>query len=114
MLLATVAMTSCSKSSSSPTLVGKWKVVSLVYKTSTFSDTYTGLTGDYMDFKTNGYVESSLDGDLITYTYSINGSNVIIDGDNFAITTLTTSAATLYYTQGTGSSKIEATYSLKK
>jgi hypothetical protein len=114
MLLTTVTMNSCSKDAAKLTLVGKWKIVNLIYKTSTFNDTYNGLANDYFDFKSNGNLETSLDGDIVIQPYSINGSNVTIDGETFSISTLTTSATTLYYTQGTGSSKIEATYNLKK
>ncbi len=114
MLLATVAMTSCSKSSSKPTLVGKWKLTSYVYKVGTFTETYTGLSGDYMDFKSNGIVETNLDGDKTTADYSIEGSNVTVDGLTYSITNLTTSAATLYYAEGSGSNRLETTINLRK
>lgn len=114
MLLSTVVMTSCSKDSAKPTLVGKWKIVSLVYKTAIYNDSYIGLANDYFDFKSNGNLETSLNGATGTQSYTINGSNVTIDGQTFSISTLTTSATTLYSTQGIGIAKIEVTYNLKK
>ena len=114
MLLSTAVMTSCSKDSAKPTLVGKWKIVSLVYKTAIYNDSYIGLANDYFDFKSNGNLETSLNGATGTQSYTINGSNVTIDGQTFSISTLTTSATTLYSTQGIGIAKIEVTYNLKK
>ena len=114
MLLSTVAMTSCSKSSSSPSLVGKWKVVNLVSSSSGYTDTYTGLSSDYVEFKTNGTVTSFVDGELTTTSYSVSGTNAVIDGVDYSITTLTTSAATLYHTEGSGSSRYQVTINLRK
>ena len=114
MVLATVAMTSCSKSSSTPTLVGTWKVVNLVSSSSGYTDTYTGVAADYVEFKTNGTVTSFVDGELTTTSYSVSGTNAVIDGVDYTITTLTTSAATLYHTEGTGSSRFQVTINLRK
>lgn len=115
MLLATVAMTSCSKSSSStPTLVGKWKVVNSISISSGYTNTYTGVSADYVEFKTNGTVTSFVDGELTTTSYSVSGTNAVIDDVDYSITTLTTSAATLYHTEGSGSSRYQVTINLRK
>jgi hypothetical protein len=114
MVLATVAMTSCSKSSSTPTLVGKWNIASLVTSASGYTDTYTGVSTDYADFKSNGTVTTFVDGELSTSSYSVSGTNAVIDGVDYTITTLTTSAATLYHTEGTGSSRFQVTINLRK
>jgi hypothetical protein len=114
MLLATVAMTSCSKDSVKPTLVGKWKLVSLVYKSANFSETINGSTGDYMDFKKDGTLEFRFQGETETIDYTISGSKVLFDGSTYSITNLTSSAASLYNTEGSGSDKFEQTVNLKK
>lgn len=114
MLLSTVVMTSCSKDSAKPSLVGKWQLVSYVYKIGTFSAPINGTAADYVEFKTNGTVVTSISGQSTSVPYSINGSNVTIDGELYNITTLTSSNATLYNTSGTGISKIEITITLKK
>jgi hypothetical protein len=114
MLLATVAMTSCSKDSAKPTLVGKWKFVSVVYKSANFSETINGSTGDYMDFKKDGKLEFRFQGETETIDYTISGSKVLFDGSTYSITNLTSSAASLYNTEGSGSDKFEQTVNLKK
>jgi hypothetical protein len=114
MLLATVAMTSCSKDSAKPTLVGKWNLISYVYKSATFTETIDGSTGDFMDFKKNGKLEFRFDGETETIDYTISDSKVTFDGTTFSITNLTSSAVTLYNTEGSGSNKVEMTINLKK
>ena len=114
MLLSTVVMTSCSKDSANPTLVGKWQFVSYDYKIGTISAPMNVTAADYVEFKTNGTVLTNISGQSKSVPYSINGSNVTIDGDLYTITTLTSSNATLYNTSGTGISKIEVTIILKK
>ena len=122
MLLSTVVMTSCSKDSANPTLVGnanptlvgKWQLVSYDYKIGTISAPINITAADYVEFKTNGTVLTSISGESKSVPYSINGSNVTIDGELYSITTLTSSNATLYNTSGTGISKIEVTIILKK
>ncbi len=114
MLLSTVVMTSCSKDSANPTLVGKWQFVSYDYKIGTISAPMNVTAADYVEFKTNGTVLTSISGQSKSVPYSINGSNVTIDGELYSISTLTSSNATLYNTSGTGISKIEVTIILKK
>ena len=114
MLLATVAMTSCSKDSAKPTLVGKWNLISYVYKSAAFTETIDGSTGDFMDFKKNGKLEFRFDGETETIDYTISDSKVTFDGTTFSITNLTSSAVTLYNTEGSGSNKVEQTINLRK
>lgn len=114
MLFATVAMTSCSKSASSPTLVGKWKLVSYVSKegsTTTFN--YTGVAADYMDFKTNGTVETYLSGSSGTSDYTLNGSKLVLDGQTYNVS-LTSTTATLTYSELVGNVRYEEIVNLKK
>ena len=112
----------CSKDSANPTLVGnanptlvgKWQLVSYDYKIGTISAPINVTAADYVEFKTNGTVLTSISGESKSVPYSINGSNVTIDGELYTITTLTSNNATLYNTSGTGNSKIEVTITLKK
>ncbi len=113
MLLATVAMTSCSKSSSSPSLVGKWKVVNLISSSSGYTDTYTGVSTDYVEFKTNGTAISFIDGETRNSAYTISGSNLIMDGQTYSIS-LSSSTATLYYTELVSGTRYEETINLRK
>ena len=115
MLLATVAMTSCSKSSSStPTLVGKWKFVSYVSKEgSNTTNNITGTSADYLDFKSNGTLESFISGQTSNTAYTISGSNVSFDGQTYTVS-LASTTATLSYTGYVGSLRIEEIINLKK
>ncbi len=113
MLLATVAMTSCSKSSSTPTLVGKWKLTSYVYKVGTFTETYTGVAADYVEFKSNGTAISFIDGETRNSSYTISGSNLNMDGQTYSIS-LSSSTATLYYTELVSGTRYEETINLRK
>lgn len=114
MLLATVAMTSCSKSSSSPTLVGKWKFVSYVSKEgSNTTNSIIGESADYLDFKSNGTLESYIGGQTSTTAYTISGSNVSFDGQTYTVAVASTTA-TLSYTGYVGSLRIEEVINLKK
>lgn len=113
LVLVTIGMSSCSKDAAT-TLVGKWKLVSIVMKSSVYNNTISGTSADYVDFKTNKTVETYFQGDLSTTSYSINGNSLEIDGQNFTINTLTSSIAVLYSSEGTGSSKTETTINLKK
>ena len=58
----TVVMTSCSKDSANPTLVGKWQLVSYDYKIGTISAPINITAADYVEFKTNGTVLTSISG----------------------------------------------------
>ena len=118
MLLATVAMTSCKKETAAPTLVGNWKIESVSITSSGNTEKVAGVAADFFNFKTDGTYEilfSKLSG---TGTYKINGSKVTITTSGvdqfFDIQKLTATEATLYYSDATGSSKLEATYNLKK
>ena len=48
-LLSTVVMTSCSKDSANPTLVGKWQLVSYDYKIGTISAPINVTAADYVE-----------------------------------------------------------------
>jgi hypothetical protein len=67
-----------------------------------------------MDFKKNGKLELRFDGETETIDYTISDSKVTFDGTTFSITNLTSSAVTLYNTEGSGSNKVEMTINLKK
>lgn len=96
-ILFLFTFSSCKKENlSTPTLVGKWKLSKYIYKVNSITvETYNGQSTDYVDFKTNNTYESSFDGEKETGTYSISGSTVKIDGDDYKIENLTTSSVTL-------------------
>ena len=119
MLFATVTMTSCSKSASSTstpatlTLVGKWKLVGYISKAGTTTDTYVGKAADYVDFKSNGTVETFIDGETHNTPYTISGSNLILDGETYTIG-LAATTASLYYSALENGTRYETTINLKK
>ena len=114
MLLATIAISSCSKDSAKPTLVGKWKFVSTVSKYGTTTENIMGLPGDYLDFKSNGILEFNVAGDTGTMPYSINGNKVTLDNAEEFTLTLSATTATLYSTELTNGVRYEQTINLKK
>ncbi len=127
MLLATIAISSCSKDSAKPTLVGKWKVASSISKLGTSSDTYIGLPADYFDFKSNGILEYFVDGIEDTLEYTISGNTVtiefttispingnIVNSQQTYTLTLTATTATLYFTELSNGVRYESTINLKK
>ncbi len=113
MLLATIAISSCSKDSAKPTLVGKWKFVSMIYKSGTTTDSYIGLPADYLDFKSNGVLESYVDGQTGTTQYTISGNTVTIDTEVYTLS-LAATTATLYFTELSNGVRYETTINLKK
>ena len=119
MLFATVTITSCSKSASSTstpatlTLVGKWKLVGYISKAGTTTDTYVGKAADYVDFKSNGTVETFIDGETNNTPYTISGSNLILDGETYTIG-LAATTASLYYSALENGTRYETTINLKK
>jgi hypothetical protein len=114
MLLATVAMTSCSKSSSSASLVGKWKFVSYVSKEGSVTTTnLTGGSADYMDFKSNGTLETFIGGQTGNLAYSISGSNVTFDDITYKFAVSSTTA-TLTYSEVINGVRYEDVINLRK
>lgn len=62
------------------------------------STTYAGTATDYIDFRNNGFVYSSFQGEYDTLSYSIiNDDSINIDGDAFRITTLTENNFSIYH-----------------
>jgi hypothetical protein len=114
MLLASISISSCSKDSAKPTLVGKWKYVSTVLKFGATTESIIGLPGDYLDFKSNGILEFNVAGDTDTMPYTINGNKVTLDNTKEYTLTLTATTATLYFTELINGVRDEATINLKK
>lgn len=113
-LLLSTAFFSCKKDSPA-TLQGKWKVKSAFEKengTTVYS--YVGQSVDYIDFKSNGFVEQYIDGDLDELPYTINGNIVIVDGDNWTIQNLTKSSVTLNYLEVSGTARYEMILNLER
>lgn len=87
---------------SSPSLVGKWSLVSeniIDVENGIGVDTinYTGNAADYVDFRSDHYVYSSVASITDTSAYQIlNNNKVVIDIDTFDIQSLTATAASLY------------------
>ncbi len=80
--------------------------------------TITGNANDYIDFRTDGKVYSSISGNMDVATYSLTGSDtkILIDGtDTYDIKTLTSNSFILYIKQLSGGSDFdETTISMKK
>jgi hypothetical protein len=114
--IGVLSISSCKKEKiPPPSLVGKWTVKRVLAKQgATVTLDYTGLAGDYMDFKTTGSVEMKFGTSLSNYPYTISGSTVTIDGDPYQIQTLTANAAVLYYTITTAGVKSEETVTLER
>lgn len=82
------------------------------------TDTYTGVNGDYIDFRTDGKAYTNLGGSADTSGYTLSGdtSIIIASGGNYKIQTLTSNAFTLYGREDDPSSLsyYEETINLKK
>ena len=94
-------------------MVGKWSLVNVVEKIGTTTNNYTGKAADYVDFKSNGTIERFIDGEKRTDSYTINGSNLVLNSQTYIIT-LTTTTANLYCKEDVSGSKNETTVNLKK
>lgn len=103
MIAGLIFASSCKKDKDNGlSLKGKWNVVSIQDRyvengTETDNDTYTGVAGDYVDFRNDNKVYSHFDGDDDVADYEILENNkVIIDEDTFEIQSLTSASARLY------------------
>ncbi len=127
--LAIIYLPACKKSSDAQPqqttlqkIQAKWQLQSLV-ENDHFSGTdhiitITGNANDYIDFRTDGKVYSSISGNMDVATYSLTGSDtkILIDGtDTFDIKTLTSNSFILYIKQLSGGSDFdETTINMKK
>lgn len=109
-----LALNACKKDAAAPTLVGKWKIATVILKAGTTSTTYTGTATDYADFKVTGKVELSLMDKLTETPYTIVANTVTIDGQIFEIRNLSGSNASLYYSTVVDGAKFEETINLSK
>jgi len=87
---------------SSPSLQGKWGVVNesildVENGITVYSNNYTGVAGDYVDFRSDNKVYSLVDGGMDTSAYQILSNNkVVIDIDTLDIQSLTTASVKLH------------------
>jgi hypothetical protein len=120
--IATLALTACKKDKDKPaSLVNKWSVadthiVEIVSGLVFFEDRYTGVAADYLDFRSDNKLYSSIDGSSDVVPYQLVGTDkVVIDGDTFLIQSLTLNSVRLYMRDpATGNTYIEATVNLKR
>lgn len=109
-----IIFVSCQKDSPA-SLVGKWKVKSGFEKENNVTtSSYVGQAADYVDFKSNGFVEEYIDGSLDEMPYTINGNTVTIDGENWTIQNLTKSSVTLNYLEISGTDRFEMILNLER
>ena len=87
-----IVITACNKTGDvkpTPTLLGKWSLVSdsVAYGTTTvYTQSYEGLTGDYFDFRANGkcYIKEGTRYDTLGYSM-LNDTTVSIENFNFSL-----------------------------
>lgn len=117
----------CKKNQSdSEKILGRWKVESSllvdVNNGVTVSNTYTGQPSDYIDFRTDGKVYTSVNGNLDTSFYSVANSRVTFTDNNppatvtvFDIRNLSNSTLQLYNKNVISPTHyVESTANLKK
>jgi hypothetical protein len=109
-----LTLNACKKDGPAPTLVGKWKIATVILKAGTTSTTYTGTSTDYADFKVTGKVELSLMDKLTETPYTIAANTVTIDDQIFEIRNLSAGSASLYFSTVLEGIKIEETINLIK
>lgn len=96
---------SCKKDkdkTNSSLLINKWELVNTSYRevengVEVYTDNYTGVAGDYVDFRSDNKVYYHSDGFDDVSDYKILGDGKVdIDGDTMEIRSLTKSSVTLY------------------
>jgi len=121
-VLLLTLLTACKKEKEDNThaLQKKWSLVNTSFKeynngTMVYEDNYTGLPGDYLDFRTDNKLYTFITGANDVMDYKIlDGNKVTIDGDTFDILTLNSSAATLYLKEGSAANYSEVRLNLKR
>ncbi len=126
--LVTLYLSACKKShddtqqTTLQKLQAKWQLQSWV-ENDHFSGTdhiitTTGNAADYIDFRNDGKVYSSISGniDVTTYSLTSNDTKILIDGtDTYDIKTLTSNSFILYNKELSGASDFnETTINMKK
>ena len=109
-----LTLNACKKDGPAPTLVGKWKVSTVVLTAGSISTTYNGKTTDYADFKVTGKVELLFEGNLTETPYKISGNTVTIDTQVYEIRNLSAGSVSLYYSEVVSGTKLEETINLIK
>ena len=120
--IVTLVITACKKEKDKPaSLVNKWsvvntRVVEMVNGTVLYEENYTGVAEDYVDFRSDNKLYSSIDGVSDVVPYQLIGTDkVVIDGDTFLIQSLTTNSVKLYMKEpAAGNTYIEASVNLKR
>jgi hypothetical protein len=124
-VFATLFITACDRDKPeqppTPSLIGKWGVVSVhekeIYNGAVvYDDNYTGQAADYMEFKNDNTVSLFIDGFGFILNYKqLPGNKLEISGDTLSIQSLTANNATIYEKYDNGpNSFYETTYNLKR
>jgi hypothetical protein len=120
--IATMAIAGCKKDKpKAASLVNKWSVtnthiVEIVSGLVFYEERYTGVAADYLDFRNDNKLYSSIDGSSEVVPYQLIGDDkVVIDGDTFVIQSLTFNSVKLYMRDpATRNTYVEATVNLKR
>ncbi|MET0637722.1 MAG: hypothetical protein ABWZ25_16960, partial [Chitinophagaceae bacterium] len=101
--------TACKKDkddqSTAEKIAGKWNVSKIITREviegeEPFEDTYTGVSTDYIEFRSDGKVVLDFDGDSEIESYQVMGDTAIVIADvPFKITALSKSQLSLYSKQ---------------
>ena len=120
-LFAAVMMAiSCGKNSDKPAttlsqIQAKWNLTSINLHAVLFDSTYNGAAGDYFDFRTDGNMYSSVDGENDTTAYSLLSNNqLLLGGDTAAIKQLSSSQFVFEKDTLIETIPVEITFSLNK
>jgi hypothetical protein len=123
-----MAITSCKKDNdeNSPAeetkqkILGRWEIKSIIIKESFSGEdhvtTHAGTSADYVDFKSNGKMDTYFKNNLNVSDYSVKSVKIItIEGDDHTVRELTDSTLVMYSTDRTGSiGYTEITYDLER
>jgi len=111
LILGVIFFSGCKKSTTDrittqDQLLGKWKVATITEEDIVSglpqTNTYTGQTADYIDFRDDGKVYYNVDANLDTFTYHILNDQLLVQdiSDSFSIITLTSTNFTERHTSG--------------
>lgn len=120
-LAAVVMAASCDKNNDKPAnstllkIQAKWKVSSIKLDAGEEDSTYTGVTADYIDFRTDGKVYTNIANEKDTSIYVlVNDTKLVVDGDTALIKQLSSSQFMFEYKEAIVTDTLTTTVTLSK
>jgi len=121
MLAAVVMVVSCDKNNDKPAnntlskIQAKWNVTSIKLDAGEGDSTYTGVTADYVDFRTDGKVYTNVAGEKDTSAYKlVNDTKMVVDSDTAVIKQLSSNQFVFESKEAILTDTLTTTFTLSK